>query len=59
MVIEELLANNLVHIICSFLFGGAIGSFLTIKYNSRKTAIKQEGITVINGDNTGRDKREN
>lgn len=49
--------NEIVTHLVTFIFGGAAGSFLTIKIRSDSNTTRQENINVTKGDVVGRDKK--
>lgn len=48
--------NEIMTHVLSFIFGGAAGSLITIKYRSNSSRVQQKNINVTNGDVVGRDK---
>lgn len=48
--------NEIITHVLSFIFGGAAGSLLTIKYHSNSNTVQQKDINVTGGDVVGRDK---
>lgn len=49
--------NEIITHALSFIFGGAAGNLVTIKYRSYSSKVRQNDISVTNGDVVGRDKK--